>query len=109
MELQVGSILTGKVTTITKFGAFVSLPENRSGLVHISQMSQKRIKKPSEVVSVGDKVKAKVLNTNDGKISLSMKALQEDIEAEEIEEFHYESEGEATTTLGSLFANIKLK
>ena len=49
-----------------------------------------------------------MLNTNDGKISLSIKAASEDMEAEEIEDFHYETEGEATTLLGSLFANIKL-
>lgn len=103
-----GSVLEGTVESLTAYGAFINLGDGLSGLVHISQISQKRIKKPSEVLSVGDKVKAKVLNTNDGKISLSMKALQEDMEAEEIEEFHYESDGEATTTLGSLFANIKL-
>lgn len=59
-------------------------------------------------MSVGQSVKVKVLNTNDGKISLSMRALQEDVEAEEIEEFNYKCEEEATTSLGSLFANIKL-
>ena len=47
-------------------------------------------------------------STNDGKISLSMKALEEDMEADTIETFEYEAEGEATTSLGSLFANIKL-
>lgn len=60
------------------------------------------------MLSLGQSVKVKVLNTNDGKISLSMKALQEDAEAEEIEEFNYECDEEATTSLGSLFSNIKL-
>lgn len=103
-----GSVLEGTVESLTAYGAFVNLGDGLSGLVHISQISQKRIRKPSEVLSVGDKVKAKVLNTNDGKISLSIKALQEDMEADTIEEFTYESDGEATTSLGSLFANIKL-
>ncbi len=103
-----GSVLEGTVESLTPYGAFVNLGEGLSGLVHISQISQKRIKKPSEVLNVGDKIKAKVLNTNDGKISLSMKSLEEDMEADTIEEFHYESEGEMTTSLGSLFANIKL-
>lgn len=94
--------------SLMPYGAFINLGDGLSGLVHISQISQKRIKKPSEVLAVGDKVKAKVLNTNDGKISLSIKAASEDMEAEEIEDFHYETEGEATTSLGSLFANIKL-
>lgn len=103
-----GSVLEGTVESLTAYGAFVNLGNGLSGLVHISQISQKRIKKPSEALAVGDKVKTKVLNTNDGKISLSIKALQEDMEADTIEEFKYESEGEATTSLGSLFANIKL-
>lgn len=103
-----GSVFEGTVESLTAYGAFINLGEGLSGLVHISQISQKRIKKPSEVLAVGDKVKVKVLNTNDGKISLSMKALQEDMEADTIEEFDYESEREATTSLGSLFANIKL-
>lgn len=103
-----GSVLEGTVESLMPYGAFINLGDGLSGLVHISQISQKRIKKPSEVLTVGDKVKAKVLNTNDGKISLSMKALEEDMETDTIEEFQYESDGEATTTLGSLFANLKL-
>lgn len=103
-----GSVLEGTVESLMPYGAFINLGDGLSGLVHISQISQKRIKKPSEVLAVGDKVKAKVLNTNDGKISLSLKALQEDTETDTIEEFHYESEGNATTSLGSLFAGLKL-
>lgn len=103
-----GSIFEGIVESLAAYGAFINLGDGLSGLVHVSQICQKRIKKPSEVLHIGDKVKVKVLNTNDGKISLSMKALQEDMEAETVEEFNFESEGEATTSLGSLFANIKL-
>lgn len=103
-----GSVLEGTVESLTAYGAFVNLGDGLSGLIHISQISLKRIRKPSEVLRVGQNVKVKVLNTNDGKISLSMKALQEDMEAEEIEEFNYECDEEATTSLGSLFANIKL-
>lgn len=106
-----GSVLEGTVESLTTYGAFIQLGDGLSGLVHISQISQKRIKKPSEVLAVGDKVKTKVLNTNEGKISLSIKALQEaeeEKEADQIEEFHYESDGNATTSLGSLFANLKL-
>ena len=105
-----GSVLEGTVESLMPYGAFINLGDGLSGLVHISQISQKRIKKPSEVLTVGDKVKAKVLNTNDGKISLSIKALEEveEKEADTIEEFRYESDGNATTSLGSLFANLKL-
>lgn len=103
-----GSVLEGTVESLTAYGAFVNLGDGLSGLIHISQISLKRIRKPSEVLQVGQTVKVKVLNTNDGKISLSMKALQEEVEAEEIEEFNYECNEEATTSLGSLFAKIKL-
>lgn len=103
-----GSILEGTVESLMPYGAFVNLGQGLSGLVHISQICQKRIKKPSEVLSVGDKVKVKVLNTREGKISLSIKAVQEDMETDSIEEFQFESEGEATTSLGSLFGKIKL-
>jgi len=104
-----GTVLEGTVESLTAYGAFVNLGDGLSGLVHISQICQKRIRKPSEVLSVGEKVKCKVLNTNDGKISLSIKAVEEDAEADEIEEFQYESDGEVGTSLGSLFANLKLK
>ena len=105
-----GSVLEGTVESLAQYGAFINLGDGLSGLVHISQISQQRIKKPSEVLKVGDKVKAKVLNTNNGKISLSIKALAENdgTEADKVEDFHYQSEGEVTTSLGSLFANLKL-
>ena len=105
-----GSILEGVVESLMPYGAFVSLPDGLSGLVHISQISQKRIKKPSEVLTVGDKVKAKVLNTNDNKISLSIKAVEENSEADEMEAHQaaeYSSKEEATTSLGDLFKNLK--
>ena len=78
--------------------------------MHISQICEKRIKQPSEVLSVGDKVKVKVTGIKDGKISLSIKEAS-DMMAKEIEEEVVElpdSGEEATTSLGSLFANIKL-
>ena len=81
-----------------------------SGLVHISQICEKRIKKPSEAISVGDKVKVKVIAIKDGKLSLSIKEAS-DLMAKEVEEETFElpeSGEEATTSLGSLFANIKL-
>ncbi len=102
-----GSVLEGTVENLTPYGAFINLGEGLSGLVHISQISEKRIQKPSEVLSIGDKIKAKVLHTKDGKISLSMKSLAENQAADVIEELQYKSDGELTTSLGSLLANIK--
>ncbi len=106
-----GTILEGTVESLQTYGAFVALSEGLSGLVHISQISQKRIKKPSEVLKVGDVVKVKVLNTNEGKISLSIKAVEEEKEAEEMESLEaqeYSSDESVGTSLGDLFAKLKL-
>lgn len=109
-NVQVGLVTEGTVESLQPYGAFVNLGNGLSGLVHISQICEKRIKKPSEVLSVGDKVKVKVTGIKDGKISLSIKEAS-DMMAKEIEEEVVElpdSGEEATTSLGSLFANIKL-
>ncbi|EOS26397.1 hypothetical protein C806_01133 [Lachnospiraceae bacterium 3-1] len=105
-----GSVLEGKVESLMPYGAFVDLGDGISGLVHISQISQKRIGKPSEVLSVGQEVKVKVLNTNDNKVSLSMKALEEEMvdvdKPKEVEE--YVSHEKISTNLGDLLSKIKL-
>lgn len=105
-----GSIVEGVVESIVPYGAFINLGNGLNGLVHISQISQKRISSPHEVLKEGQKVKAKILNTNDHKISLSMKALEEEMvdteDAGEVEE--YISEESASTSLGSLLSNLKL-
>ena len=109
--LAPGTVLEGKVESLMPYGAFVDLGGGLSGLVHISQISQKRIKNPSEVLKVGDTVKAKVLNTNNGKISLSMKAAEENAQAEEIESVNADkfSSGQSIgTSLGDLFAKLNL-
>ena len=104
-----GTVLEGTVESLQTYGAFVDLKDGLSGLVHISQICQKRIKKPSEVLKVGDKVKVKVLNTNDGKISLSIKAVAEEQEAEEVEAFdtkQFSSDENVGTNLGDLFKKL---
>ena len=109
-NVQVGLVTEGTVESLQPYGAFVNLGNGLSGLVHISQICEKRIKKPSEAIAVGDKVKVKVIAVKDGKLSLSIKEAS-DMMAKEIEEEVYEvpdSGEEATTSLGSLFANIKL-
>ena len=106
-----GTILEGTVESLQTYGAFIDLKDGLSGLVHISQICQKRIKKPSEVLKAGDKVKVKVLNTNDGKISLSIKAVAEEQEASEVEDFDtasFSSNENVVTSLGDLFAKLKL-
>lgn len=108
-NVQVGLVTEGKVESIQPYGAFVDMGNGLSGLVHISQICEKRIKTPAAVLHVGDHVKVKVIGVKDGKLSLSMKALQ-DVTAEEIQEETVElpqSEG-LSTGLGALLANLKL-
>lgn len=109
--VAVGTVMDGTVETLQPYGAFVKLENGLSGLVHVSQISHTRIKDPSVVLKVGDSVKVKVIAVKDGKLSLSMKALEEDTAAREEEELRniklLKSE-ELTTSLGELFKNIKL-
>lgn len=108
-KLKPGMVLEGIVDTIQPYGAFVNLENGLTGLLHISQISQKRLKSPSEVLTVGDKVTVKLTALKDGKLSLSMKALQENADSTpDIIDYDIPKSEEVTTSLGSLFANIKL-
>lgn len=77
MQLEVGAILEGKVTGITKFGAFVELPNKVTGMVHISEVAATFVKEIRDFVTEGQTVKVKVLSIGqDGKVSLSIKKAQ---------------------------------
>ena len=76
MELTVGAILEGKVKSITNFGAFISLPENKSGLVHISEVANAFVSDVHEHLTEGQDVKVMVIGTENGKINLSIKRLE---------------------------------
>lgn len=104
-----GTVLEGTVETLMPYGAFVNLGNGLSGLVHISQICERRIGKPSEVLKEGQKVKAKVLNTNDNKISLSMKALEEEmVDTAGVEKLEEYTDTKSTgTNLGDLLAGFK--
>ncbi len=108
-NIVVGSIVEGKVETLMPYGAFVSLGNGLSGLLHISQISQKRIKSPAAVLSEGQTVTVKIISTDNNKISLSMKALSEETEVTDMkDDFVYEGvTEEATTGLGSLLKDFK--
>ncbi len=76
--LEVGAIVEGKVTGLTAFGAFVSLPDGKSGMVHISEVSNSFVKDIKDFLKEGQDVKVKVVNiTDEGKISLSIKKADE--------------------------------
>lgn len=106
-----GSVFEGTVESLMPYGAFVQMDNGLTGLVHISKICMKRIKKPSEVLSVGQKVKVKVLEVKDGKISLSIRDVEtntSDIVTDVIEEFDYKCEEIPNNPFGSLLAGLKL-
>lgn len=76
MSVEVGTILEGKVSGISKFGAFVDLPSGVTGMVHISEVSRSYVSEISDFLKIGDTVKVKVLSVENGKISLSIKQTQ---------------------------------
>ena len=86
-DFAVGNVVKGKVARMTDFGAFVELAPGVDALLHVSQISREHVAKPSDVLSIGQEIEAKVVDFNgeDRKISLSMKAL-EDNSAEQTEE-----------------------
>ena len=76
MELTVGAILEGKVKTITNFGAFVALPENKTGMVHISEVANSYVSDIRQHLTEGQDVKVVVIGNENGKINLSIKRLE---------------------------------
>ncbi len=108
-KTKVGMVVKGVVDSIQPYGAFVKLENGLSGLIHISQISNKRLKTVQEVLSLGDEVTTKVTKIQDGKLSLSIKALNDDMDGqEEVIDYEMPKSQQLTTSLGSLFANIKL-
>ncbi len=113
-RLQTGIITTGKVEKITDFGAFVNIGEDLSGLVHISQICNKRIKSVKEVLKEGDEVTVKIMDVKDGKISLSIKAAQEKSEDEVLKDAvddapeEYSDGSAPTTSLAALLKGFKI-
>ncbi len=133
-----GDIVEGVVESLKDYGAFVRLDEGVSGLLHVSQISRQRVGRPSDVLSEGQKIRVKIRDTADGKISLSMKALEEDEEKparaprerrenregregrenrenregreprEEKSDFHYKNSAPVTTGLGDLLKDLKI-
>lgn len=110
-RLQIGLVTKGVVEKIMPYGAFVVFGDGLSGLLHISQISNKRLKSPNEVIKEGEEVTVKITEVKDGKVSLSMKAVTEEAHIEETIEdvpFEFSTGGEAATGLGALLSKIKL-
>ena len=83
MELTVGAILDGKVKSITNFGAFIALPENKTGLVHISEVANTYVSDVRAHLTEGQDVKVMVLSAEAGKVNLSIKRLEAKPQREE--------------------------
>ncbi len=107
-----GTVVEGTVESLTNYGAFVNIGNGLTGLVHVSQVCERRIRKPSEVLKTGQRVRAKILNTNNNRIALSMRALEEEMTdsgPDEISDVKaYSSKESATTSLGDLIAKLNL-
>lgn len=111
-----GVILNGTVEKLMPYGAFIRLENGLSGLVHISKICMKRIRKPSEVLSLNQEVTVKVLEVKDGKINLSIRDVEtntSDIvtDTTDVEEevFDYKEEEIPNNPFGALLANIKIE
>lgn len=110
-KLQKGIVTKGKVEKIMPYGAFVNIGDGITGLLHISRISNRRIKSPDEVIKEGEEITVKIVDIKDGKISLSMKDVEDKSEAVQdaaSAPSSYSTGGEATTGLASLLKNIKL-
>ena len=108
-DVQVGMVFHGVVATIKDYGAFIDLGDGLSGLVHISQISHKRIKHPGVALKEGQEVDVKVIDIKEGKISLSIKALIDDSEEQVVEgeEINIPESEEIGTSLGDLLNGLK--
>jgi small subunit ribosomal protein S1 len=98
-----GDVVTGKITNVTDFGAFVELEEGIEGLVHVSEISREKVERPSDVLKAGDKISAVVLHIdpNERRIGLSIKGLKERVEKAEIEKY-FSNQGSTSNSLGAL-------
>lgn len=109
-KYTVGTVMEGTVEQLKDYGAFVNIGDGITGLVHISQISDRRLKYPSQVLKEGDKVKVKIIKIENNKISLSIREAAE-LTSREVEEegpAEYEDNGAAATGLGALLKGFKL-
>jgi small subunit ribosomal protein S1 len=101
---KVNDIVQGKVVRVTNFGAFVELHEGIEGLVHVSELDEKRIEKPEEAVKVGDVYAMKIIKINEGekKIGLSIKAVKQDEYKQDLESYRESANAQETSTATAL-------
>jgi len=107
-KYPVGQVVSGKVVSVTDFGAFVELEEGIEGLVHVSQLSDKRVAHPSEVVKVGDTVSVKVLKVNpaERRISLSARGAEQELDRRQIKQYLKAAREDSVVTIGDMVGDL---
>jgi small subunit ribosomal protein S1 len=102
---KVGDVVEGKLVRLTNFGAFVELAEGIEGLVHVSELDEKRIEKPEEVFKPGDAYAMKIIKINEAekKIGLSIKAVKQDEYQKDLESYRESAGSDRSTTLADAF------
>lgn len=107
-DFPVGTVTKGKVVSVADFGAFVELADGVEGLVHVSQLSDKRVAKPSDVVRVGDELRVKVLKVNpqERRISLSAREGEEEMDRRELKKFMKTASESPAVTIGELVGDV---
>jgi small subunit ribosomal protein S1 len=102
---KVGDIVEGRIVRLTNFGAFVELAEGIEGLVHVSELDEKRIEKPEEAFKAGDVFPMKIIKIQEGekKIGLSIKAVKQDEYQRDLDAYRETSSPTSSTTLGDAF------
>jgi small subunit ribosomal protein S1 len=101
-EHQVGDVVEGRIVRLTSFGAFVELAEGVEGLVHVSELDEKRVDRPEEQFKVGDVHAMKIIKVNqeEKKIGLSIRALKQDEYARDLQSYRETAGSDRSTTLG---------
>jgi small subunit ribosomal protein S1 len=101
---KVGDIVEGKIVRLTTFGAFVELAEGVEGLVHVSELDEKRVERPEDAFKPGDTFPMKIIKVQEGekKIGLSIRAVKQDEYAQDLQAFR-QSSGSDRSTLGDVF------
>lgn len=111
MQIATGDVVEGEVTNLTEFGAFVKLADGVEGFMHVSQLDRERVQSPSECLTVGERITAKItkIETDSGKISLSRRAMLKEQERKTVAQYMKRKESSSLLSMGDLLGDIVLE